>query len=87
MKQQVVQAHFEYETPSCGNLPTGYSSCQVPGDIMSYPFYDLYSHELKKDEVRSKILLYEFEGITKKGKKSVNMISSSQQDFMGLKAK
>jgi len=49
---QVVHTHFEYETPSRDNLPTGSSSRWVPGDIMSYPFYDLYSHELDKGELR-----------------------------------
>ena len=54
--------------PSHGNLPTGYSSCFFPGDIMSYPFYDLYSYEPNKGELLSEILLYEFEHITKKRK-------------------
>jgi hypothetical protein len=73
--------------PCRANLPTGYSSCQVPGDIMSYPFYDLYSHELNKGQLLSKILLYELEHITKKGGKFVTMISFSQLRFMGSKAK
>jgi len=54
---------------------------------MSYPIYDLYSHELNKCELLSKILLYEFEHITKKGGKCVIMISFSQPGFMGSKAK
>jgi len=50
--------------PSRAPLPTGYSSCWVPGDIMSYLYYDLYSHELNKGELLSKILQYELEHIT-----------------------
>ena len=50
--------------PRHANLPTGYSSCCFPGDIMSYPFYDLYSYELNKGDLQSKILVYEFEHIT-----------------------
>jgi hypothetical protein len=53
--------------PSHANLPTGYSSCCFLGDIMSYPFYDVYSYEQNKGELRSKIPVYEFEHITKKG--------------------
>ena len=68
--------------PSRANLPTGYSSCWVPGDIMPYLFYDLYSHELNKGELLSKILLYELEHITKKCGKCVIMISCSQPGFM-----
>ena len=73
--------------PSRANLPTGYSSYWVPGDIMSYPFCDLYSHELNKGERLSKILLYELEHIPKKGGKCVIMISVSQPGFMGSKEK
>jgi len=73
--------------PSHANLPTGYSSCQVPGDIVSYPLYDLYSHELNKRELHSKILLYQLEHITKNGGKSVIMISFSELGFIELKAK
>jgi hypothetical protein len=54
---------------------------------MSYPFYDLYSHELNKGELRSKILLYKFEHITKKGGKCLIMISFSQLGFMRSKGK
>jgi hypothetical protein len=54
---------------------------------MSYPFYDLYSYELNKAELLSKILLYELEYITKKGVKCVTKISFSQLGFMGSKAK
>jgi len=57
--------------PSHANLPTGYSSCCFPRDIMSYPFYDLYSYEQNKGELLSKILVYEFEHITKKGRTCV----------------
>jgi len=42
-----------------------------PGDIMSYPFYDLYSYEPNKGELLSKILVYEFEHITKNGRTGV----------------
>jgi len=84
---QVVHTHFEFKKPSAANLPTGYSSSWVPGDIMPYPFYDLFSHELNKGELLSKILLYELEHITKKGGKYVIMISFSQPGFMGSKAK
>jgi len=73
--------------PTHANLPTGYSSCWVPGDIMLYPFYDLYSHGLNKGELLSKILLYELEHITKKGGKCVILISLSQPGFMGSKVK
>ena len=38
---------------------------------MSYPFYDLYSYEQNKGELLSKILVYEFEHITKKGRTGV----------------
>jgi len=68
--------------PSHANLPTGYSSCWFPGDIMSNPFYDLYSHELKKGELLSKFPVYEFEHITKKDRMGVIMISFSQPGFM-----
>jgi len=49
---------------------------------MSYPIYDLYSQEPKKDELLSKVLLYELEHITKKGRKWVIMISFSHPGFM-----
>jgi len=68
--------------PSHANLPTGYSSCWVPRDIMSNPFYDLYFHKPNKGELLSKFLLYEFEHITKKGGMCVTMISFSQPGFM-----
>jgi hypothetical protein len=54
----------------------------VLGDIMSYPFYDLYSHELNNGELLSNILLYELEHITNKGGKCVIMISLSQPSSM-----
>jgi len=84
---QVIHTHFECTMPSRANLPTGYSSCRVPGDIMPYPFYDFYSHELNKGELLSKILLYELEHMIKKGWKCVSMICFSQPGFMGSKAK
>ena len=71
--------------PSRANFPTGWSSCWVPGDVMLYPFYDLYSHQLNKDEQLSKVLLYTLEHITKKGGMCVTMISISQPSFMGSK--
>ena len=49
---------------------------------MSNPFYDLYCHEPNKGELLSKILLYEFEHITKKGGMCVTMVSLSQLGFM-----
>jgi len=54
---------------------------------MPYPFYDLYSHELNKEELLSKILLYKLEHITKKCGKCVIVISFSQSGFMVSKAK
>jgi len=68
--------------PSHANLPTGYSSCWFPGDIMSNPFFDLYSHEPNKGELLSQFLVYEFEHITKKGRMCVIMISFSQPRVM-----
>jgi len=52
---------------------------------MSYLFYDLYSHEPNNGELLSKILVYEFEHITKKGRMCVIMISFSQLGIIGLK--
>jgi hypothetical protein len=57
--------------PIHANLATVYSSCCFPGDIMAYPFYDLYSYEQNKGELLSKILVYEFEHKTKKGRTCV----------------
>ena len=54
---------------------------------MSYSIYDLYSHELNKGEHLCKIVLYEFEHLTKKGGKCVIMISFSELGFMGSKVK
>jgi len=54
---------------------------------MSYPFYDLYSHELNKGELQFKILLHELEYITKNCGKCVIMISVPQLGFMESKAK
>ena len=64
--------------PSRADFPTGYGSCWVPGDILSYPFCDLYSHEVNKSELLSKILLYELEHIPKNGGMCVIMISFAQ---------
>jgi len=50
---------------------------------MLYPFYDHYSHELNKSELLPKILVYEFEHITKKGRMCKIMFSFSQPGFMG----
>jgi len=68
--------------PSQANLPTGSSSCLFPGVIMSNPFYDLYRHEPNKDELQSKLLVYEFEHITMEGRICVIMISFSKPGFM-----
>ena len=57
--------------PSHANFPAGYSSCSFPGDIMSYPFYDLYSYEENTGELLFKILVYEFKHITKTGRTCV----------------
>jgi len=65
--------------PNHANLPIGNSSCWVPVHIMSYPFYNLYSHELNKGELPSKILLYESDHITKKDGMCVIMISLLSQ--------
>jgi hypothetical protein len=73
--------------PSHADLPIGYSSFSVLGDIMSYPFHDIYSHEQKNGELLSKILLYSLEHITKKREKCVILITFSELDFMGSKAK
>jgi len=54
---------------------------------MPYPFHGLYSHELNKGELLSKMLLYELEHMTKKGGKCVIMISLSLPGFMGSMAK
>ena len=61
---QIVHTHSERKMPPSANLPTGYISCWVPGDIRSYPFNDLYSHELYTGENISKIVVYQFEHIT-----------------------
>jgi len=49
---------------------------------MSDPFYDFYSHDPNKGELLSKLLVYELEHITKKGRMCVIMISFSQLGFM-----
>jgi len=82
---KVVHTHFECIMPSCANLPTGYSSCWVPGHIMSYPFHDFYSHELNKVELLSKILVYIVGHMTKNSGMCVIMISVSQPGSMGSK--
>ena|SRR5882757_2259297 len=71
----VVHTHFEWKEHGYANFPTGYSFGWVPLDIMSYPFYDLYSHEPNTGELLSKIVVYEFEHITKKGRMCVIIIS------------
>jgi len=71
--------------PSRANLLTGYNSCWFPGDIVSYPFNDLYSHEPNRGELLSMIVVYEFEHITKTGRICVFMISFSQPGFLGSK--
>ena len=72
---------------SPANLATEYSYCWFSGDIMSYPFYDLYSHEPNEGGLLSKILVYEFEHIIKKGMMCVIMMSFSQPGFMGSKVR
>jgi len=52
---------------------------------MSYPFYEIYSPEPKKGEILSKIVVYEFEHRTKKGRMCVIVNSFSQLGFMGSK--
>jgi len=54
---------------------------------MSYPFYGLYIHEPNKGDLLSKILVYELEHITKKGRMCVIMISFSHAGFMGSKVR
>ena len=49
---------------------------------MSNLFYDLYCDEPNNSELLSKILLYEFEHITKKCRMCVTMISFSPPGFM-----
>jgi len=46
------------------------------------PFYDIYCHEPNKGELLSKIRLYEFEHIMKKGGMRVTMISFSLRGFI-----
>jgi hypothetical protein len=54
--------------PSHANLPTDILLVAFLEIIMSYPFYDLDSYERNKGELLSKILVYEVEHITKKGR-------------------
>jgi len=77
--------HFVCKMLCHANLPTGYSSCCVFGDIMSNAFYDVYCHTLNHGTHLTTILLYEFKHITKKGGMCVTMISFSQLSFMGSK--
>jgi hypothetical protein len=70
--------------PSHANLPTRYRSSWFPGDIMSYPFYDINSHETHRGELLLKILVYKFVHITYKGRMWVIMIAFSQPGVMGL---
>jgi hypothetical protein len=53
---------------------------------MLNPFYDLYSHEPKKGELLSKILLYEFEHITMQGRMYVITIPFSQPGYMNQRS-
>ena len=80
---KVVHTHFECIMPSCANLPTGHSSCRVPGDIVWYHFYDFYRHEPNKGMLLSEIVVYEFEHMAMKGGMCVIAISFSQPGFMG----
>ena len=52
---------------------------------MLNPFYDLYCHKPNKGELLSKILLYEFEHISKTRRLYVTMLCFSQLGFMGSK--
>jgi len=52
---------------------------------MLYPFYDLYSHEPNTGELLSKILVYHFKHIVKKGRMFAIMICVSQPGIMGSK--
>jgi hypothetical protein len=54
--------------PRHANLSTGYSSCCFPGDIMSYPFNDLYNYKPNEGEHLSTIPIYGFEQVTKNGR-------------------
>jgi len=83
---QVVYRYSELEIAGYADLPTGYNSSSVPGHIMSYDAYDLYSHELNKQDLQSTILVYKFEQITKKGGICPIMMSFSQPGFMRSKA-
>jgi hypothetical protein len=67
---------------SHAHVPTGYTSCLFPGDIMSNHFYNRYSQKPNKGELLSKFLVYEFEHITNKGRMYVIKISFSQPGFM-----
>jgi hypothetical protein len=80
---QVIHTHFECTMPSHANLPNGYSSCWVPGDIMSNLYYDLDCHEPSNGELLSKILLYEFEHIIKPSGLFGTMMFFSQLECMG----
>jgi len=82
---QVIQYHFECKMPSRANLPTEDGPCWVSGEIKSYPCCDHYCHEPNKGELLFKILVYEFEHMTKNGRMCVIMISFSQPGFMGAK--
>jgi len=82
---QVVLTRFECTMPSRAKLPTEHSSWWVPWDIISNPFYDRYCHKPNNGELISKILLYEFELITKKCGMCVTMLSFYQLRFMGSK--
>ena len=66
--------------PSHANLPTGYSSCCFPGYIMSYPLHELYSYELNKGELPSKIVVYKFDHKTKNGRTCVLWFLFLSQD-------
>jgi hypothetical protein len=67
---------------SLANLPTGYSSCWFPRDIMINPFYDLHSYEPNKGELLFKILVSQFGHKTKKARMCVIMIPFSRPGFM-----
>jgi len=50
---------------------------------MAYPCYDLYSRDPNKGELLSKLLVYKFEHITRKGRMCMILISVSQLGIMG----
>ena len=81
---QNIQTHFECKMLTRANLPTRYSSCCVSGHIMLNHFCNLYCHDPNRGELVSKILVYKFESITKKGGMCLIRVSFFQLGFLGL---